>query len=239
MLFYAVFGELDLSLPLSRSKYRTNGAPAGFDLMSYDRGEHATVFENFCSGFVWEDFQSTNPKLAAAIEAAPNCAVLRGEVDDAPNLNYLRDAVGMMTYLLDCGAQAIYDPQILRWWTPDDWRETIFDPAAAVPRHHATILVSEETDGLWFHSRGMRKFGRPDISVRGVGPAFEEAVENMFNRFIEFLAFGGLPPEGQEIRMRDLPDGGIVRHGGSLDDPDFNNVHFEVVWPGDELKSDE
>jgi hypothetical protein len=31
--------------------------------------------------------------------------------------------------------------------------------------------------------------------------------------------------------MATLPPGGAARHGGDLDDPDFNNVHLEIVWP--------
>ena len=30
---------------------------------------------------------------------------------------------------------------------------------------------------------------------------------------------------------RSLPDGMHVYHRGSLEDPDFNSVHIEVVWP--------
>lgn len=30
--------------------------------------------------------------------------------------------------------------------------------------------------------------------------------------------------------MKSLLPGGIVHHGGDVEDPDFNNVHLEVVW---------
>ncbi len=38
-----------------------------------------------------------------------------------------------------------------------------------MPRQHVVILTSEECSGdgrplTWFHTRGMRKFGRPDLS---------------------------------------------------------------------------
>jgi hypothetical protein len=50
----------------------------------------------------------------------------------------------------------------------------------------------------------------------------------MFNRFIGLQTEGGHIPEGQEIRMASLPPGLTCHHGGSLDDPDFNNVHVEI-----------
>jgi len=239
LLFYAAFGALDLTRSLDRSRYRTNGTPGGFKFTSYARDTHSTVLAEFCQGYVWDELMNENPELAAQIEAAPMCVVLRGEVADPPTLDYLRDSVGMITYLFDAGACAVNDPQILRWWTDDEWRDEIFEPAGAVPRHHVTILISDEPDGAWIHTRGMRKFARPDVSVRRVGAAHADAVFDLCNRFIEFQAFGGLPADGQAVRMGSLPDGGVVHHSGSLDDPDFNNVHLEVIWPRDELAGSE
>lgn len=96
------------------------------------------------------------------------------------------------------------------------------------------ILTSEEpasADRTWFHTRGLRKFGRPDISVHNVGAGYHDAIIDLCERFVELQAFGGIIDEGQEIRMRSLPAGAVARHDGSLDDEDFNNVHVEIVWP--------
>jgi len=110
--------------------------------------------------------------------------------------------------------------------------ETAGAPAAPVPRRHVVILYSpEEISGRkWFHTRGMRKFGRPDISVHDVKPEYGAGVIDLCNRLIELHADGGVVPEGQEIRMASLPSGAIAHHRGDLDDPDFNNVHIEISW---------
>jgi hypothetical protein len=50
-------------------------------------------------------------------------------------------------------------------------------------------------------------------------------------RFIQLQASGARIPEGQEIRMKSLPEGLVCHHGGSLEDPDFNNVHVEIAFP--------
>jgi hypothetical protein len=167
-LFYAAYGKLDLSEPFSRSKYRAAGPPDGIDLMAYDRATQPDVLARFCEGYVWDQLRKTKRKLADKIAAAPDCMILRGELPDPPTLDYLRDAIGTISYLFDCGAIAVNDLQILRWWTPDEWQEEIFGPAGPVPRHHVTTLLPEESEGLWVHTRGMRKFARPDISVRQV-----------------------------------------------------------------------
>jgi hypothetical protein len=220
---------------LSATKYRSNGPPEGVSLVAYGRSTHAEYLSSFCEGFVWDELRKDQPELADQISKSPDCVVLRGELPDPPTLDYLRDCVGTVAYLLDRGAVAVYDLQILRWWEPREWRSTIFNPAKALPHRHVVVLVSEEPEGLWFHTRGMRKFARPDISVQGVGSAFKEPIIDLCERLIEFMAMGGLPVEGEAIRMKSLPPGGVIHHRGDLDDPDFNNIHLEITWPTGEL----
>jgi hypothetical protein len=93
------------------------------------------------------------------------------------------------------------------------------------------ITSQETTPALaWYHTRGMRKFGRPDLSIHNVPAKYHEAVIELCNRFIEFQAFGGIIEEGQAIRMKSLPEGMTCHHEGTLDDLDFNNFHVEIVW---------
>jgi hypothetical protein len=122
---------------------------------------------------------------------------------------------------------------MFRWWQPSDWKQQVFDPAAPVPGHHTVILVSEEPDSSlkWYHTRGMRKFGRPDISVHNVPTELEDGVIDLCNRLIELQAFGHVVQDGQQVKMSSLPSGGVIRHAGDLEDPDFNNFHLDVSWP--------
>jgi hypothetical protein len=150
------------------------------------------------------------------------------------DLNYLRDAVGLLTFLLNHGGIAVFDPWMFHWWEPEEWKERVFLPGGAVPRHHVIILTSPEPADpslTWFHTRGMRKFGRPDLSLHRVPQQYSEAVIDLCNRFIELQAFGGVIEEGQEVRMRTLPGGMTCHHVGDLDDPEFNNVHVEITPP--------
>jgi hypothetical protein len=132
--------------------------------------------------------------------------------------------------LLESGGFAVFDPHMFKWWSVEEWRQRAFDPAGPVPRHHVVILVSDEPDGRsrWYHTRGMLKFGRPDISVRNVVPALENVVKDLCERLIEMQAFGAVVPEGQEIKMNGVPRGWRCWGGGDLDDPEFNNRHIEI-----------
>lgn len=230
-LFFVVYGAFGGLAALDSKKYRSAGMQDGLELSHYDKKKHPGVLGRFQEGYLWVELQKHNPKLAEKISVAPECLVLQGEIDDTPSLNYLRDSVGLLTFLLDNGGITIFDPSMFHWWEPKEWRERIFDPAGPVPRHHVVILISDEpSQGDWFHTRGMRKFGRPDLSIHNVPVRYHKAVIDLCERFIEFQAFGGLIEEGQEIRMKGLPAGMTCRHQGDLEDPDFNNVHAEIVW---------
>jgi hypothetical protein len=234
-LFYAVFGAFTQLPALSRQEYRSNGVSPGLEISHYGKRKHPEVLDGFRQGYVWDELKKHHQALAQAAEAAGECLVLRGELEDRADLNDLRDAVGLLTFLLDHGGVAVFDPWMFRWWGPEEWKDRIFRPGSAVPHNHVVILTSDEEEDAsltWFHTRGMRKFGRPDLSVHRVPPEYHEAVTGLLNRFIEFQAFGGFIEEGREIRMKTLPGGMTCRHAGDPDDPDFNNVHVEITPPG-------
>jgi hypothetical protein len=231
-LFYVVYGHVDTAMAFFRSKYRSNGIPDGIEVSSYKANEHADAVKSFRSGYLWEKFKIDRPQLAAKVFEEDSCLILKGEVVDPPTLNYFRDVVGFLTFCIDAGGVAIYDPQMFKWWSPTDWRSQVFDIAQCAPRHHVTILVSEDQgDAEWIHTRGLRKFGRPDLSIRCVGSKHKDAIVDLCNRFIEMLAFGAIVPDGQEVRVHSLPTGMKCLRQGTTDDPDFNNEHIEIVWP--------
>jgi hypothetical protein len=231
-LFYAVFGASTQGLKLSRSRYRCEGIPAGIGIHAYDRDSHPEVLDDFRSGHLWQELRDSQPALAAQVAAQRRCVVVRGALADAPTLDYFRDTIGLVTCLLDNEGVAVYDPLRFKWWSSQEWKQAVFDSAGPSPGQHVVILASPEPDGTtWFHTRGLRKFGRPDLSMHAVPSQLQDAVIELFNRFIELQAYGGVIPEGQPIRMRSFPAGLACSRGGSEDDPDFNNVHVEVRWP--------
>ncbi|MDX2110084.1 MAG: hypothetical protein SFY80_07570 [Verrucomicrobiota bacterium] len=227
-LFYVLYGSFEVKKPMSKSTYWSNGIPRGFKIMHYSRDNQAEVLDDFLVGHASEDFKHKNNKVSEGIEESPECYILRGEIADSSDLNYLRDAIGLLTYLADHGGVGIHDPQMFRWWTIDSWKKEIFEHHQSYPRHHTIILFSEEENGAWFHTRGMRKFGRPDLSLRGVADGQREKVIELFNRFIEYHAFGGIIEDGKEIRIEGFPSGYRCYQQGHLDDSDFNNVHVEI-----------
>jgi hypothetical protein len=231
LVFYVVYGRVDTTKILSRSAYRSNGIPDGIEVMGFGPTVHPSQVAAFREGYIWNQLSIAEPDLAARIAAEDSCLVVRGEVIDPPTLDYFRDIIGFLTYCLDAGGAAIYDPQMFKWWGPSEWRSCVFDIGSSAPSTHVVILVSEDVAGTeWIHTRGMRKFGRPDLSIHNVLTRYKDKILELCTRLIELLAFGGVVLDGQEIRMNLLPRGMKCFLRGSDDDPDFNNEHIEIFW---------
>lgn len=238
-LFYVVYGAFGEVPALDPEKYRSNGVYPGLTLAHYGREPHGEVLDDFREGYFWDEFLKSDPGPAQRVQDATECLILQGELDDQSDLNYLRDCVGLLTFLLDHGGVGVFDPQMCRWWGPDEWRSQVFEPGAPIPGRHVVILGSPEESEtgeplMWFHTRGLRKFGRPDLSVRQVPARYQQAVIELCDRLITLQALGGAVPEGQEIELNDLPPGMVCHHTGDADDPEFNNAHIEITPPRSE-----
>ena len=243
-LFYLVVGEQPegSTLQLSRARHHVDRIEDAIQISKHSRRDDPAWFDAWFSGTLGGYLDEAFREDSEPVRRCHQLTVVRGSFPDQPSLAYLRNTVGVVSAVAEAGALAVFDVYAFTWWRPDEWRRRFVDRSEFRIDDHIFIPVTDEPrhrPGLWSHTRGMRKFGRPDISVRRVGAAHAEGVYELCDRFIEYMAFGGLPPAGQEIRMGDLPAGGVVRHGGSPDDPDFNNVHIEVIWPGDELAGGE
>ena len=236
LLHYGVYGQFSGGLNVSRSRHHTNGPPEGLNISQLDRESNPGVLEEFYADH-FGVLLSEQKDLEAAVHAAPQCLVLMGGISDPDSLDYLRDTIGMITAMLESGGVGVYDPLQIRWWTAEDWKKIVFDPGSTPSEAQVVILTTpeeeSERDGkTWIHTRGVRKFGRPDLSVRGVPADARKDAIGVVNRFVDMQIQGAIIPEGQAIRMAGIPDGMTCHHAGDVDDPDFNNVHVEIRWPG-------
>jgi hypothetical protein len=231
LVCYAIYGTFTNDSPISGTTYRTAGIPRGVALRRLTRANAQPL--PFAEGEFATLLRKSDPALFARIEQVPECLVIQGEVADPANLTYLKDCVGVVTFFLDHGGVAVVDALQFKSFDPTSWRSQFFEPDKPKVHRHVSILYSGEESGrgTWFHTRGLRKFGRPDLSLHNVPDSRKEAAIDLCNRFIELQANGARIPEGHEIRLNSLPSGLICRHKGTLDDPDFNNLHIEIQFP--------
>ncbi|HJU07381.1 MAG TPA: hypothetical protein VJ727_02765 [Rhodanobacteraceae bacterium] len=231
MLLYFVFGEFPQELKLDIGRHGSAGLPAGITMHRFDKNTLAHWEGHPLRGALGELLRDDDPETFKAARAASECIMLRGEIDDSESLEYLRDTLGVVGALLDVGGTVVVDPQTLALFSANAWRERYADGGAS-PREHVLILAHDEDDGAWVRTRGMRKFARPDISIRGVPQAEVERAGALAMRLVELQAQGMRFVDGTALEIDGVPTGMTAHLAGSLEDPQFNNRHVEFVWPG-------
>lgn len=232
LLFFLVYGEIDPSSLRADAKYRTAGVPAKLQATAMPRTVDPCAA--FLTGEPWNAFQQEEPETAAVVGRAASCTILRGQIDDPRDLHDLRDVIGVITSALDHGGIAVYDPQTFRWWTPKQWKARVFDPGGLVIGTQVMHFGSPDDSHpgtFWHYTHGLRKLGRPDLSVHGASAADEKAIGKAIERLVGWQVDGRVFHDGQTLDGPDLPLGLKVHLQGSLEDPDFNNVHWEIEWP--------
>ena len=132
-LFFVAYGEFPTALTIDAGSYRTLGVHPGLVISRYGREEYPDVLAGFEEGYLWDELSAQDPELARRVSGSGECLILRGELDDQGDLNYLRDTVGLLTFLLDHGGVCVYDPQMFRWWGPGEWRRRSSSPQARCP----------------------------------------------------------------------------------------------------------
>lgn len=235
LLQFFVFGKFDPhEMVIPARRYGSPGLPAGVDIKRFQNLE-LRKWEGYpLSGTLGEIVRDEAPQAYEQARIAPEVLLVRGQLQDSPSLDYLRDTLGVLAALLDIGGRVILDPQIMGLLDAAAWRERYLVPGGAPPRNHVLILRSDEPDGSgrsWVHTRGMRKFGRPDLSFRRIPARELDRVGALCEKLVEMQALGTCFAAGQALEVDGMQQALIAQPGGSLDDTEFNNLHVEFRWP--------
>lgn len=228
--FYA-FGNFQPTRVPSAT-YGSDGLPEEVQLTSH----HHHVLRDWegypLKGPLGELFKNDAPEAFEQAMAAPQVLVLHGRFKDQADTGYLRDIFGVLAGLLDIGGVAILDPQILTLFDATEWRDRYLVKDGAPLRNHVLILRDEDEAGrYWIHTRGMRKFGRPDISLRNVPERETDRAGALCQRLMELEALGARFADGQALEVDGMVGGLVAEVGGAFDDPQFNNTYVEFYWP--------
>lgn len=232
VLQFYVFGKFEPELRIPSPRYGSPGLPAGVEIQRFQNAV-LRQWEGYpLNGALGRLIKEDTPAAFEDARITPEVLVVRGVLRDGASLDYLRDTLGVLAGMLDVGGTAILDPQILTLFDAAHWRRHYLVKDGAPPRNHVLILRSDEGgDRSWVHTRGMRKFGRPDLSLRHVPERDLDRAGVLCEKLVELLALGARFDAGQQLDVEGLPDGLVAQPGGSLDDPEFNNTHIEFRWP--------
>ncbi len=234
VLDFYVFGQFAPELVIPSPRYGSPGLPAG---VTIERFQNAVLrkWDGYpLSGELGDILREETPEAFDSARIAPQVLVVRGRIADADTLDYLRDTLGVLAGLLDIGGTSILDPQTLRLFAAADWREHYLLKGGAPARQHVLILHNaddEHAGRSWVRTRGMRKFGRPDISIHNVPECDVDRAGALCEQLVELQSLGAHFDAGQPLAVDGLPPGLIAAPGGDMSDPRFNNTHVEFRWP--------
>jgi len=233
VLLFFVFGAFPEDMVIPAARYGSPGLPEGVELQRFQNAVLSRWEGYPLSGALGELLREDNAEAFKEAKAAPHVVAIRGRFPDRDRLDYLRDTLGVVAALTDIGGKAVVDPQILTLFDAAAWREHYLVPGGAPPRHHVLILCSpEETKGRsWIRTRGMRKFGRPDISLTNVPDREIDRAGALSERFVELGALGAHFDPAQPIEVDGVAGGLSVELSGDEEDPRFNNTHAAMRWP--------
>lgn len=232
MLVYFVFGAFAAEPQLDLAAHGSAGLPQGAEMRRIPKAQLGHWEGDPLRGALGEILREGNPAAFDVARKAPECLLLRAELADADSLEYLRDTLGIVAALLDAGGVAVVDPQILELFPADAWRARFAGETLSQPRNHALVLCHDDANGnAWIKTRGMRKFARPDISIRDVPQDEINRAGEVAARLIDLQARGMRFGDGSTVHAEGLQSDLTLTRAGSLDDPDFNNTHLEVRWP--------
>lgn len=199
---YRIYGEFPPLPAFSSTEYRSAGLFKGVKLFRYDQ-HHASQLAEIRSGEAWESAAGRSAALDARILMSPECIELKADFADQSNLDYLRDTVGLIMFMLENGGCAVYDYLSNRWWDALTWRREIFSPPFS-PRLYLKINEELNGDKINLITSGMVKFARPEIKIVDVTRDDVNNAKEIIYKLSDVLAAGAIIQDGQEINIKSL-----------------------------------
>jgi len=133
---------------------------------------------------------------------------VNGSFQDPPSLEYLRAAGAVAGAVSRNDGLAVLDLLGNRWFQPAAWRETYAPGRAFDFATQVSVIVTDDPryrPGMWMHTRGMKKFGRPDVQIRHIparpgerSPVLQAAADAL-NAMGKLMAMGGKVVGGQSM----------------------------------------
>ena len=208
ILFAFARAPLDLSRALSRSRH---GLPEGFDFDTLDISQHQRADSpDWFAGFLTPEMQGVAERdvgaEAAQLPLASTAYSVQIETLEPPDLGYLQGAWAAARFLCECGADLVADAHAIRWRSAQ--QVLARDPASpfAIEQEISLVFETEPTDDLGYltHTRGMAKFGRPDVLLLGATPADADVCGALLNGLAIRGAEGAALEAGQSVAPRGL-----------------------------------
>ena len=232
-MFYVIFGVKEEELEISRERHNLDEVPEGLNMNMFTREQHSEYMDNLIGGTLGKLLKEEQPELYEKIQKENVWAIVNGKIKQDDNLKYLRNTIGVVQAFIDAGAIAVLDMQTFSLYSALEFTEKIFSKDLDI-YSHVKILISKMEDGnIWLHTRGLRKFGRPDISIENVPGSEENKVVRIANQMIYYSSLGELFNKKVKLHLyKDKEEAVIInpKFVGDYENVDFNNAYCKLLW---------
>jgi hypothetical protein len=235
LLFYFIPGQAPTDgLNLSKSRHHVDDFPQELEVTAQTRADAPEWFASFFARpGLGADLDQVFGAEAATVSAAALGTVVRGTFAEVSSLDYLRNSVGVVSAVVDQGGLGVLDLSAARWWSRAEWCQHFIEDANFDIRKFVRIIVTDDDHqhpGLWMHTRGMVKFGRPDLQIKHIPGPWEannpliQAAGDLLYSLATMLARGAAVRDGETMAFKG------VKHQCSFvvspDDADAADCHF-------------
>jgi len=230
-LFYVVFGVNMDDFSVSGERHHVDEIPEDVDLRILTKESNGEYMEGLIGQQIGNLLSKDKPELYEQVKETTTWAIFSGEVVKDVNLNYMKNTIGIIQALLETGAIGVLDLQTFSLYSSEEWKDKFFTPTFN-PGSHVTILFSDMDDGsLWLHTRGLRKFGRPDVSIEDVSENDTKNATDIINQMIYYSSKGTFFKKSTKLHT---PEGKSFIINPSFvedyDNSDFNNAYYKLSW---------
>jgi len=154
----------DVKLQVDRFGVSSVASFRAVDVREHARETNVEWFENWRSGALRAVASDWLRGDLSALDAADRCFTFNVTVRDPADLAYLQSIWAICRWFFARGASVVLDVHTGRSFAPTD----VPEPAAAfdVKREVNVVYETDATEphgGHVIHTRGMKKFGRPDV----------------------------------------------------------------------------
>lgn len=110
-------------------------------------------------------------------------------------------------------------------------REKIFSKELDVYSHVKILLSKMEDGNIWLHTRGLRKFGRPDVSIENIHESDVDKAVRVANQMIYYSSLGVL--FNKKTKLHTHKEETFIVNPKFIEDYeniDFNNAYCKLLW---------
>lgn len=228
-LFVFSPGALRADVPMSASRFGlpTADAMKFVDVRELPRSLDATWFDGFRSGSLRAIATQALYGDITALDAATQLTAVLISRADTNDLLHLQAGWAVTQWLIARGGSVVLDAQTNRFWRAADVASWPAGRPFTLTTDVNVIVEAEPTSPTaTIHTRGLQKFGRPDVVVRDVPAPRWDAVAGLVRAIAGSLADGLMLRDGEQQTV----DGQALTFRALVaDDLHLNNAALEVL----------